>query len=245
MLAEHVSGRVSGNALDGVGQERELALAIGREDDVRGVLDEIAEALLGLAQLAFQAQPLGDVAGDTVDADDLALLDLGEDVDLERSRDALTVEEVHADRVDGGGVVDDGLVAPCRGGLPAGRDLLEERAAEACLQVPAEHRRGSVGEERVQPVGVGREDHVRRGRGERTVAVFRRTQVALETISIAHVADRAVRTGELAVLVKRGDGDELGDDGGTITVLQVQPAADLLWPLLHRRRPVALGHVAG
>src|SRR4029078_2538224 len=120
----------------------------------------------------------------------------------------------------------------------------EERPAQAFVQIPTEHRPGPVREEGVPAVRVGREDHVRRRRGERPVAVLRCAEVALDAVALAHVTHRTVRAGELAVLVERGDGDELGSEGGSVAVPQVQPAAYLPWTLLHLRGPVALGDVA-
>ena len=228
MLADDVRRAVPEQALDGIRQEREAALGVGREHDVRRVLDEEPVALLRLAELALEAEPLGDVAGDAVDADQLAVLDLAQDVDLELARCARPVEEVHADGVDRRRIGEDRLVAGGRRGLPARRDALEERAPQAALQIPAEHRGCPIRKERVAALGIGREDHVGRRRREVAVAILGRSQVALEPVALAHVADRPVRPGERARVVQAGERDELGGDRRTVAMLQVEPAADLL-----------------
>src|SRR4029078_7503567 len=62
MLAEDLLVAIAGHPLDRLGGERDLALGIGREDDVRRLLDEEPEALLRLTQFGFPAKTPRDVA---------------------------------------------------------------------------------------------------------------------------------------------------------------------------------------
>ena len=79
----------AGHRLDRLGHEREHALVVGREDDVRRVLDEEAVALLGVAQLALESLPLGDVAGGALDPGEDAVAADADRADLERQDPAV------------------------------------------------------------------------------------------------------------------------------------------------------------
>src|SRR4029078_7562736 len=84
--------------LDRLGDEREVALDVGREDDIRRVLDEEPVALLALAQLPLEALPLGDVAGGALDPGEHAVAPDAYRADLERADAAVALLEVHPRR---------------------------------------------------------------------------------------------------------------------------------------------------
>ena len=77
---------------------------------------------------------------------------------------------------------------------------------------PAEQRLGALGDEQEAALGVGAVDDVRRRLHELPEARLGLAQLAFEAVALAHVADRAVRARERAVLVEPGGGDELGRD---------------------------------
>src|SRR4029079_18503881 len=81
-----------------LGDEREVALDVGREDDIRRVLDEEPVALLALAQLPLEALPLGDVAGGALDPGEHAVAPDAYRADLERADAAVALLEVHPRR---------------------------------------------------------------------------------------------------------------------------------------------------
>jgi hypothetical protein len=70
MRPDELARLVAGQRFDRLREVRVATLRVGREDDVRRVLDEEPVALLGLAQLAFEALPIADLAGDALDADE-------------------------------------------------------------------------------------------------------------------------------------------------------------------------------
>ena len=230
--------------LGALGHEQEPALGVAPVDDVRAGLDQVAEARLGRLELVLETLALGDVAGDAVDRREPAVDLAADHVDLERDRAAIAAEEVDPGRVDGPGVGHDLGVAGTRRRLPARGDVRTEVRAEHRLDVPAEHRPRPVAQERVATLRIGREDEVGRRRGQRPIADLRIAQLALEPVALAHVADGAVRADERARLVEPGRGDELGRDRRAVAGQHVDPAAELLRPAVHPRRPVEVGDLA-
>ena len=75
MLAEQLLRAEAGQPLDRVGQEREPRVGADRPDEVRRVLDEVAVALLRLAQLALEPGALDYVADRALGADPAAVLE--------------------------------------------------------------------------------------------------------------------------------------------------------------------------
>ena len=95
---EQLLGLPAEDLLRLVGHERELAVGVGHPDEVRRRLDEVAVALLGLAQLALQALPLADVARGPVDAREHAVDAHRGRRHLELAEGAVLVLQLHAGR---------------------------------------------------------------------------------------------------------------------------------------------------
>ncbi len=169
--------RPAEQGLGALGHEQEPAVRVAPVDDVGRGLDEIAEARLGGLQVVLETLPFGDIAGDAVDRRQPAVLEVPDHVDLERHRrPAVAALEVEPRRVEGARVRDELGELLERALDPAVGDDLAEMAADGVLDVPAQHRSRPVAQERPVPLGVGREDEVRRRRGERPVADLRVAQ---------------------------------------------------------------------
>ena len=125
---------MTGDPLDGVGQEGEPPLGVGREHDVGRVLHEEPVPLLGLAQVTLESEPL-EMSRATLLIPTITPSSTLARTLISSGRGARPVEEVHPDRVDGRRLVDDGPVARRRGLLPTGSHPLEERPTETVLQV--------------------------------------------------------------------------------------------------------------
>ena len=144
------SGRKPVSRSHGIRQEREARLGIDRPDEVRGVLDEVAIALLRLAQLAFQPLALADVADRALGADPAAVLEHAGRRDLGRERRAVALDEDEAARARRGrGPATAGTARRDRHRLGLGQE--GEVLADDLLDRPAEQGLARVGHEREAP----------------------------------------------------------------------------------------------
>ena len=118
------------------------ASATDRPDEVGGVLDEEAVALLRFAQLAFQALALADVADRALGADPATVLEDAGRRDLGRERGAVAADQDQRHALDEVGVGADGrvLLERQRHRVRVGQE--REVLADDLLDRPAEQRLG-------------------------------------------------------------------------------------------------------
>ena len=206
VLAQELLGLEPGQPLAGVGQEGQLRVGVDGPDQVRGVLDEVAVALLGAAQLALQAGPLADVADRALVADPAAVLEHAGRGDLGLEGRAVAAHEQERDALDDvrGGA--DGHVLLAGQGHRPGVGQEREVLADDLGDGPAEEGLAAVGHEREVALGVGPPDDVRR-----------RLDETPEAGLLAGQALEQVRVGQ-------GDGRLVGQPGQQVELVGLEHA---------------------
>src|SRR4029078_1633235 len=96
-----------------------------------------------------------------------------------------------------------------------------ERGPDEVLRLDAERPPDAVRDVAELPARVDREDDVGRVRDEEPEPRLALAQLPLEALPLAHVAHRAVRTGEPALGVERAVRAELGQDGAAGAMVSV------------------------
>ena len=113
-------------------------------------------------ELALEALAVRHVPGDPVDADELPVVEVADDVDLERDLAPVGVAERDPCVLDHVGCRDQRRVARRGEGQGMLGNVVGERAPDRLPDTPAEDRRCRVTDEGVDTLRIRREDHVRR-----------------------------------------------------------------------------------
>ena len=141
VLTDELVGRPAEELDDSIGDEREPAVRVRPPDHVRRRLHDLPEARLRLLELALEALAVRHVPGDPVDADELPVVEVADDVDLERDLAPVGVAERDARVLDLVGCRDQRRVA--RRGERQGvlGNVVGERAPD---RLPERPNRGST-----------------------------------------------------------------------------------------------------